>query len=409
MQLKIVKGTRDLYDDEVSRFQFLEEKAKDVFKLYGFKEIRTPIMEKTELFTKGVGEDTDIVGKEMYQLEDRRGQSLVLRPEGTAPVVRHVITNNLMAKNRQLRYYYMGPMFRFERPQKGRYRQFHQIGAEFFGVPTADADLEMFLLLRQYFKEINLTDVSFQLNSIGCNHEDCRPTFKKELVEFLESHEDRLCENCLRRTKSNPLRVLDCKVPLCIEVTEEAPKIYEHICGECDDHFEELKELLALHDVQYELNAKLVRGLDYYTRTVFEVYSANLGAQSAAGGGGRYDGLFDLLGAEPVSSIGFALGLDRLAMLTELPETESHGVFVLGHDRKAVSQLVALCRESGQVTHFDPSQASMKSQFRQANKLDVKYVLVLGEKEIESGQVTVKNMLTSEQSTVNIKDVKSFI
>ncbi|MCP4294368.1 MAG: histidine--tRNA ligase, partial [Proteobacteria bacterium] len=272
MQLKIVKGTRDLCDDEISKFQFLEKKARQVFSYYGYGEIRTPIMENTELFTKGVGEETDIVGKEMYLLEDRRGQSLALRPEGTAPIVRSVISNNLMNKHKHLRYYYIGPMFRFERPQKGRYRQFHQIGIEYFGVPTADADLEMFLVLRHYFKEINLKEVSFQLNSVGCNNKPCRPKFKVELVDFLGQYRDELCENCLRRLDTNPLRTLDCKVPRCIEITSKAPKIFEHLCDDCDAHFEELQELLDLHKVDYTINARLVRGLDYYSRTVFEVF-----------------------------------------------------------------------------------------------------------------------------------------
>jgi histidyl-tRNA synthetase len=400
MQLKIVKGTRDLYGDEVRKFQYLEGKARAVFSLYGFEELRTPIMEKTELFTKGVGEETDIVGKEMYLLEDRKGQSLALRPEGTAPIVRHLIVNNTMNKQKHTRYYYLGPMFRFERPQKGRYRQFHQIGLEYFGVATADADLEMFLVLQHYFKEIGLKEVSFQLNSVGCNLPSCRPHFKSLLVDYLNKYRPDLCENCHRRIETNPLRVLDCKSTDCAKITTKAPKIFEHLCPACNQHFIELQELLKLHQIQYELNPKLVRGLDYYSRTVFEIYSANLGAQSAAGGGGRYDDLFKIYGAETTSAIGFALGLDRLALLTTLPEIQNSGVFVVGHERTEVSLLVAKCREAGILTHFDPFQSSMKSQFRQANKQKVRSVLILGSDELKQGKITLKDMETGEQNLV---------
>ncbi len=409
MKLKIVKGTRDLFGENVETFQFLEEKAREVFSLFAYNEIRTPIFERTELFAHGVGQDTDIVGKEMYLLEDRRGRSLALRPEGTASVVRSVITSNAMQQNSFARYYYLGPMFRYEQPQKGRFRQFYQMGAEYFGVSTPDADLELLLVLKRYLQAINLKAVSFQLNSIGCQKPECRPAFKKKLIEFLTDRKDELCENCSKRLEANPLRVLDCKNETCISLTKDAPKIYDAVCEECSDHFAELQELLKLHQVDYSLNHRLVRGLDYYSRTVFEVYSDNLGAQNAVGGGGRYDGLFEIYGSKVIPAIGFALGLDRLAMLVTPEKKEKPSVFILGHDRSLVSQLVAQCRDNDIVCHYDPFQASMKSQFRQANKASVDQVIILGVEELKNGQVSVKNMKTSSQVTVKLDEAVSFL
>ncbi len=409
MKLKIVKGTRDLYGDDMSRFQRLEDAARDVFNLYGYEEIRTPMFEKTELFAHGVGEDTDIVGKEMFLLEDRRGRSLALRPEMTASVVRSVITNNHMQQSTHRRFYYIGPMFRYEQPQKGRFRQFYQIGAEYFGVSSPDADLEILLMLRQFFQAIDLKTVSFQLNTIGCQLPECRPAFKNRLVAYLESKQDRLCENCQRRIHTNPLRVLDCKEEQCIALTADAPKIYEHVCEECDTHFTGLRQMMEAHEVEYSLNHKLVRGLDYYSRTVFEVYSENLGAQNAAGGGGRYDGLFEVYGSPIIPALGFALGLDRLAMLISETKPQPEGVFIIGHDRQAVTSLVAKTREAGYKSLYDPFQSSMKSQFRQANKANVTKVLILGEEELKANSVSVKNMLNGQQDSVNLDDILNYI
>ncbi len=409
MKLKIVKGTRDIYGDDVARFQYIEEKARQVFSLYGYEEMRMPIFEKTELFAHGVGEGTDIVGKEMYLLEDRRGRSLALRPEGTAQVVRSVITNNMMQQNNHLRFYYFGPMFRYEQPQKGRFRQFYQIGAEYFGVSSPDADLELILILRQFFKAIQLSEISFHINTIGCQKPECRPAYKKRLIKFLEDHKESLCENCTRRMHDNPLRVLDCKNESCNEITTVAPKIHDAVCSECGTHFSELRQMLDDHQVTYSLNARLVRGLDYYSRTVFEVFSDNLGAQNAAGGGGRYDGLFEIYGAKVVPAIGFALGLDRLALLTTPEEKADKSVFVVGADRSSVSRMVAVCREAGIICRYDPFLSSMKSQFRQANKAGVSQVLVLGEEELKNGKASVKNMQDGEQTTIDSSKVVEFL
>ena len=409
MKLKIVKGTRDLYDKDINRFQRLEDAARQVFELYGYEEIRTPMFERTELFAHGVGQDTDIVGKEMFLLQDRRGRSLALRPEGTASVVRTVITDNIMQQSNHRRFYYLGPMFRYEQPQKGRFRQFYQIGAEYFGVSTPDADLELLLMLRQFFKAVNLKSVSFQLNTIGCQKKECRPAFKTRLISYLNQHKDQLCDNCVRRMETNPLRVLDCKEESCIEVTKKAPRIYEQVCPDCSSHFEQLKSMLEDHGVIYELNHKLVRGLDYYSRTVFEVYSDNLGAQNAAGGGGRYDGLFEIYGSPVIPALGFALGLDRLAMLIDEPSQKSGGIFIIGHDRNEVSRLVAKVREAGYKCLYDPFQASMKSQFRQANKAAVSHVLILGEEEIAQHTVSVKSMKDSNQVNLPLNDILGYL
>ena len=409
MKLKLVKGTRDLYGENVDRFQYLEDTARAVFTRFGYQEIRTPIFESTELFTHSVGEDTDIVGKEMFLLEDRRGRSLALRPEGTASVVRTVITDNLMQQNTHLKFYYFGPMFRYEQPQKGRFRQFYQIGAECFGVATPDADLELLLMLQRLFHEVQLNNVSFQLNTIGCQKNECRPAFKGQLLKYLQGYRADLCEDCNRRMETNPLRVLDCKKEKCITVTEDAPKIYDEVCQDCSDHFSELTEMLQHHSVAYRLNSRLVRGLDYYSRTVFEVYSENLGAQNAAGGGGRYDGLFEILGAPQVPSLGFALGLDRLAMLISPQKKNPYSLFVIGHDRLAVSKLVAQCRDAGFICYYDPLQSSMKSQFRQANKKETGHVLIIGETELNANVVAVKNMQDGSQNELPLIQVISFL
>jgi len=409
MKLKIVKGTRDLYDDAIVPFLYLEKKARHIFELYGYSEIRTPIFERTDLFAHGVGQDTDIVGKEMFLLEDRRGRSLALRPEATASVVRSVITGNMMKQNNQKRLFYMGPMFRYEQPQKGRFRQFFQIGAELFGVATPDADLELLLMLRHYFKSIQLDNVSFQLNTIGCHKSDCRPAFKEKLVTYLKENQDAFCENCQQRIESNPLRVLDCKNESCIALTENAPRIYEHVCDDCRDHFNELESLLELHQVEYTKNFRLVRGLDYYSGTVFEVYSDNLGAQNAVGGGGRYDRLFELYGAKSIPAFGFALGLDRLALLTKPVLPDKKVAFVICNDRAKATEIVAKCREAEWVCHYDPFQSSMKSQFRQANKSSANLVLVLGEDELKTGQISVKNMQTGEQVSIKQEEVSAYL
>lgn len=302
-------------------------------------------------------------------------------------------------------------MFRYENPQKGRYRQFHQIGVETYGIETPDADLEMFLLLQHYFESIALSEVSFQLNSIGCNKEECRPTYKKLLLHYLQDISASLCSECLRRKDVNPLRVLDCKT--CHSLTQEIPIIYKHLCNNCETHFSELQEMLQFHKIPYQLNPRLVRGLDYYSKTVFEVYSGNLGSQSAAGGGGRYDDLFQIYGAKKTPAIGFALGMDRLAMLIETPSKSPIDIFVIGDQRKEILKMVSLCRKSGYSTLYDPFQSSMKSQFRQANRVNAKKVIILGEEEIKHHQITLKDMENGTQIKLDehklSKHLSSFI
>ncbi|OGG96023.1 MAG: histidine--tRNA ligase [Candidatus Lambdaproteobacteria bacterium RIFOXYD2_FULL_50_16] len=408
-KLQIVKGMRDLSGVEAKSFAHLEDTARQIFGLYGFEELRTPILEFTELFTKGIGQDTDIVGKEMYLVLDRREKSLALRPEGTASVVRHVASQGLMRQKKQVKFFYFGPMFRYERPQKGRFRQFYQIGVESFGNAGPDGDLELFLMLRQYFSAIGLKNVGFQLNSIGCPAPDCRPAFRAKLVGFLSAQKEALCPDCQRRLETNPLRVLDCKNERCIQLTQDAPKSIDSLCGSCKGHHQELLGLLEAHQISYETNNRLVRGLDYYSKTVFEVYSADLGAQSAAGGGGRFDGLFEQFGEEPVPSVGFALGLDRLVMLCPEPPKGQAPVFVIGWEQKAVSLMVAQLREAGIGAEYDPGRASMKSQFKQADRFGGRWTLVLGEEEIRTGQVTLKNMQQGTQTTLSPNEALKLI
>ena len=294
MSIAAIKGMNDILPGDVETWQFLEQSAREVFGYYGFSEIRTPIPEKTELFCRSIGETTDIVEKEMYTFNDKSGNSMTLRPEGTAPVMRSFIQNRLHNLDPVSKLYYMGPMFRYERPQKGRYRQFHQLGVEVVGVEDAKIDAQVLAMLHQYFIRIGIDAVSLQINSLGCP--DCRPAYRQALIDYLESRLDKLCGECQRRYQINPLRVLDCKVPGCQEATVDAPSVLEHLCAPCHDHFEQVKTYLQKLNIPFGVNARMVRGLDYYVRTTFELVTDQLGAQNAVAAGGRYDGLVESIG-----------------------------------------------------------------------------------------------------------------
>ncbi|MEA3362820.1 MAG: histidine--tRNA ligase, partial [Thermodesulfobacteriota bacterium] len=300
----------DVLPGEVETWQFLEQSARDVFGLYGFSEIRTPIAEKTDLFCRSIGETTDIVEKEMYTFSDKSENSLTLRPEGTAPVMRSFIQNRLHSLDPVSKLYYMGPMFRYERPQKGRYRQFHQLGVEVLGVEDAKIDAQVLAMLHQYFVRIEIDSVSLQINSLGCP--ECRPGYRQELIAYLETHLDQLCVECQRRYQTNPLRVLDCKATGCQVATVDAPSVLDHLCSSCNDHFTQVKYYLNALDIPFEVNSRMVRGLDYYVRTTFELITDQLGSQNAVAAGGRYDGLVESLGGPALPGIGFAIGLERL-------------------------------------------------------------------------------------------------
>ena len=317
MSIKALKGFKDILPEEVGIWQFIERKARDIFLRYGFEEIKVPILEKTELFVRTIGENTDIVEKEMYTFIDRNGSSVTMRPEGTAPVIRSYIENGLFVRGSVQRLYTIGPMFRHERPQKGRLRQFHQMSVEVLGSNSAKLDTEVMTMAWQILVEIGL-QASLQLNSLGCAK--CRPSFKEALQVFLQERLANLCDDCQRRSTTNPLRVLDCKSEHCQAEYVSAPAITEHLCETCALHFDEVKQTLTQLGVPYTLNPKMVRGLDYYTRTTFELITTELGAQGAIGAGGRYDGLVQQLGGPEVPGIGFAMGIERLAMLLSQKE-----------------------------------------------------------------------------------------
>ena len=395
----------DVLPGEVETWQFLEQSARDVFGLYGFSEIRTPIPEKTELFSRSIGETTDIVEKEMYTFSDKSDNSLTLRPEGTAPVIRSFIQNRLNNLDPVSKLYYMGPMFRYERPQKGRYRQFHQIGVEVIGVEDAKIDAQVLAMLHQYFIRIGIDSVSLQINSLGCP--ECRPGYRQKLIEYLESRLDNLCTDCQRRYQTNPLRVLDCKAKGCQAATVDAPSVIDNLCSPCSDHFGQVKNYLQELNIPFEVNARMVRGLDYYVRTTFELITNQLGAQNAVAAGGRYDGLVESLGGPALPGIGFAIGLERLVLLKgeERITAAAPQLFIAALGKEAADRafvLMSQLQAAGVRAEMDYMGKSLKAQMRRANKLNAAFTLILGEEELQSGQAQLKDMAASSQSTVEL-------
>lgn len=399
--IKVQKGTKDILPSEMSVWHFMEEKAKEVFTSYGAKEIRTPIFEATELFARGVGDTTDIVNKEMYTFE-KSERSLTLRPENTAGVVRSFIENGMHRLSAPVKLWYKGPMFRYERPQAGRQRQFHQVGVEVFGIKQATADAEVILMAVNYLKALGLNDLSVELNSLGCPK--CREEFKTKLKDVIKPYLNELCPDCQARYEKNPLRLLDCKVEECKAIYAK-PEIQEviqsdFICEECADHFNELKGYLNVLGIKYEINKLLVRGLDYYNRTVFEIKSNNLGSQNAVCGGGRYDSLVRNLGGEDTPAIGFAMGMERLASLIGEKEDIKTKAFVVSNNMEEALKLSEEMRNKGISCEFDLTNKKFVKQLEKASKV-AQYALILGEDEIASNKVTVKNLGTSEQKLVN--------
>ena len=406
MSIKALKGFKDILPDEVGLWQVIERKARDIFHRYGFEEIKVPILEKTELFVRTIGESTDIVEKEMYTFEDRNGASIAMRPEGTASVIRAYIENGLYVRGSVQRLYTIGPMFRHERPQKGRLRQFHQMNVEVLGSDRAMIDTEVMAMAWQLLQEIGL-EASLEINSLGCPA--CRPSFKETLQDFINERIDHLCEDCKRRSVTNPLRVLDCKSDNCQEQYTSAPSIIEHLCGVCSDHFNEVKGALNLLGVSYKINPAMVRGLDYYTRTAFELITTELGAQGAIGAGGRYDGLVKQLGGPDVPGIGFALGMERLVML--LSQKDAHesqsglDLFLVTLGEVAYEKgfhLMQMLRSLGVRVMMDHEGRSMKNQMKQANKQKPRFALILGEDELAKREVALKDMDSGEQELVEL-------
>ncbi|WP_216355494.1 histidine--tRNA ligase [Geothermobacter hydrogeniphilus] len=386
-------------------WQELEEAARRVFSTYGFREIRVPVVEKTELFCRSIGEATDIVEKEMYTFTDKGGHSLTLRPEGTASVMRAFIQHKLHAADPIAKLYYCGPMFRHERPQKGRYRQFHQIGAEVIGVDDPKIDAQLLAMLVNYFDEVGIDDVELQINSLGCP--ECRPGYRQALVTFIEQRLDSLCDDCRRRYRNNPLRTLDCKVPGCREATLDAPSVLDHLCGGCEDHFARVRRYLENLRLPFAVNPRMVRGLDYYCKTTFELLTNRLGSQSAVAAGGRYDGLIRQLGGPDLPGIGFAMGLERLVLLKETADREpsAPALFIAGLGEAAADEafrLMSLLQRSGIEVEMDYQGRSLKAQLRRADKLGAARVLIIGEDELARGNAQLRTMADGSQQEVRL-------
>jgi histidyl-tRNA synthetase len=412
MKVSAIKGFSDILPDVAETWRFVEDKAREIFALYNFAEIRIPILEKTELFSRSLGETTDIVEKEMYTFadQDAKGTLLTLRPEGTAGVVRAYIESEMYKVEPVRKFYYMGPMFRRERPQKGRLRQFHQIGAEALGRADPWIDAETLLLLADFFSAIRLKGPSLQLNSLGCAQ--CRPRYREKLLDFLKQQEPALCANCRRRMEQNPLRVLDCKEPGCVAATKDAPSILEALCPGCREHFESVQSALEREGIAYILNPRMVRGLDYYCRTTFEWTSDQLGSQNAVAAGGRYDGLVKDLGGPSIPGVGFALGVERVALLLGMsgaitPQVPSLYIVWVGNQaRDWAFPLVHRMRRHGLAVEMEGEPRSMKSQMRRADKLGASSVLIIGEDELERGQLVLRDMAKKQQIEVGIGEVE---
>jgi len=399
-----VRGFRDILPPETEKWQRVEETAHEVFRAFGFREIRIPVLEKTELFRRGIGESTDIVEKEMYTFTDRGEESLTLRPEATASVIRAYIEHSLHASEAVTKLYTIGPMFRRERPQKGRYRQFHQIDTEILGPDDPRTDAELILMLTHFLQKLGLQSLALEINSLGCPN--CRPAFQKAIVSFLRGREEELCPDCQRRLNTNPLRIFDCKVETCAKIIADAPRLPEYLCDDCRKHFAILQESLGLFSLPFTLNPKMVRGLDYYTRTTFEITTEFLGAQNAVVGGGRYDHLVRDLGGPDIPGIGFAIGFERLiAMMPETDDFIPPLLYIAAIGDAALKQAFHICnslRMKGLPVEMDYAGRSLKSQMKRADKLRCRYALILGDREIEENRASLRNMQTGEQQEARL-------
>lgn len=410
---KKVKGFRDIYGLESRYWQKVEKAFKETFQSFNYQEFRLPVLEKVEVFNRGIGSTTDIVEKEMFAFEDRDGSFVALRPEGTASLVRAYVENKLYNPPGTSKYFYFGPMFRRERPQKGRFRQFTQAGIEVFGSAGPAVDADIIYLLYKLAENIGIKDyVTMEINSIGCP--ECRPAYNEKLVEYFNANIDTLCEDCNRRLGKNPMRILDCKNETCKTVTKDAPVATEYLCDACEEHFGGVKGYLEALEVPYVVNPMMVRGLDYYVRTAFEMVTDKLGAQSAVGAGGRYDGLIQLLGGPDVPGIGFAVGIDRLVSLAMLKETEKENdidAFVIGFKESAGAalRLVNDLRSAGLSADMDYDLRKMKKQFSLADKNGASFTIVLGEDEMNKGTASVKDMESGEQEEITLNKVSEYI
>lgn len=401
------KGTKDILPDEVYKWQYIESKIKDIFENAGMKEIRVPVFEHTELFSRGVGETTDVVQKEMYTFEDKGGRSITLRPEGTAGVVRSYIENGMASRPTPIKLWYEMAMYRYENVQKGRLREFRQIGTEVFGTSSYLADVECIMLGVKIFKELNIPNIKLNLNSIGCP--ECRRKYQEALREFIRPNLEKYCDTCKTRFEKNPMRILDCKEKKCKEMNQGAPIILDYLCDDCREHFDKVKKMLTDLGVDFEIDAGIVRGLDYYTRTVFEFVSEDDGLTVL--GGGRYDGLVKEVGGQDTPAVGFAMGAERLLEIFErynkdVAKPKTMDLYVANIGEKAnefATELVLKLRDKDIFVEKDICERSLKAQFKYADKNNVKFVLTLGDDEVETKKAKIKNMKTGEEIEVELK------
>ncbi len=397
------KGTKDIFFPEVGKWQYVEREIREFFSLFLYKEMRTPIFEHSELFHRGIGSETEVVQKEMYTFLDKGDRSVTLRPENTASVVRAAIEHNLFNTLFPLRFFYIGPMFRYEKPQKGRQRQFHQMGIEVFGDDSPGVDAEVIYGAFKFLERLGIEDIQLLINSVGCP--ECRPGFVKKLEADAAKHHDSLCPDCQRKIHTNPLRIFDCKNQKCIEISENFPKITDHLCEECDTHFRGVRESLDLLEVEYILNPRMVRGLDYYTKTAFEITSGQLGAQDSVLGGGRYDRLVKDLGGPDICGIGFAGGMERIILHLDASTGGGEKTVLVAYQNPSVEpeavKLAKILWEKGVTAYINYNSKNMKKQFKRGDRIQAAYTFILGEDEIQNNTLSIKSMETREQ--VNIK------
>jgi len=407
MKFKAPRGTFDILPEKASIWQFIENSARKTFDIYNYKEIRTPIFESTDLFARSIGSTTDIVTKEMYTFEDKKGRSLTLRPEETASVVRSCLENNLISADKITKLYYLGPMFRYERPQAGRFRQFHQIGIEVFGTTNPLVDAEVIIIAVDLFNQIGLKGLEVDINSVGCA--DCRPKFQKELKEYFKSNVKNMCEDCRKRVETNPLRILDCKNNVCEKYIQKAPASLDFVCNDCKEKFNKTIKALESSKISFQINNRLVRGLDYYTGVTFEVVSKKLGAQNAICGGGRYNNLVKDLGGKQIPAVGFALGIERVIEVLkssniQTPEQKIK-VFIAAIGDKALDKaflILQQLRKSGISSDIDYIDRSLKASMKAADKSGAEYVLIIGEDEIKKNSLIVKKMSDGSQREITL-------
>ncbi len=409
------RGTKDILPSQIENWLFIENNIRDICKRYCYEEIRTPIFEHTELFQRGIGEGTDVVDKEMYTFEDRGGRSITLRPENTASAVRAYLQNKLFADKSLVKLFYIGSMFRYDRPQAGRLREFHQFGVEALGEQNPAVDAEVILLAVDFLSSLGLNDLNLKINTVGCPK--CRPIYRQKLQHFFSDKLDSLCHDCQSRFDKNPMRILDCKNDSDKDFMQDAPKIKDCLCDDCREHFESVQKFLKSAQINFVIDDKLVRGLDYYTKTAFEIQYLPLGAQSAVAGGGRYDGLIEEIGGNPTPAVGFAAGIERILVALELQkllpsiknQIDAFIVAVGDEAEKFAFELLTKLRRNNLTASMDFAKRSLKAQMKQAGKSDSKFALIIGEDEIKNNTVTVKNLSSSEQQTISVDDVINFI